>query len=62
MVVEGNQTGVGALGEGGWEGWWSELRNGESPGPVVVAFFFSSRRRDTRWNLGTGVQTCALPI
>ena len=25
-------------------------------------FFFSSRRRHTRWNLVTGVQTCALPI
>eukprot|EP01048_Picozoa_sp_COSAG05_P043053 COSAG05_NODE_23608_length_257_cov_0.506329_1_plen_69_part_01 len=23
--------------------------------------FFSSRRRHTRWNLVTGVQTCALP-
>src|SRR3546814_4660555 len=26
------------------------------------AFFFSSRRRDTRCALVTGVQTCALPI
>src|SRR3546814_5258348 len=25
-------------------------------------FFFSSRRRHTRWALVTGVQTCALPI
>src|SRR3546814_8184106 len=25
-------------------------------------FFFSSRRRHTRCALGTGVQTCALPI
>ena len=24
--------------------------------------FFSSRRRHTRWNDVTGVQTCALPI
>src|SRR3546814_17477207 len=29
---------------------------------VVVAFFFSSRRRHTRCALVTGVQTCALPI
>ena len=28
----------------------------------VFGFFFSSRRRHTRWNLVTGVQTCALPI
>src|SRR3546814_9784295 len=27
-----------------------------------VCFFFSSRRRHTRCALGTGVQTCALPI
>src|SRR3546814_17861160 len=27
-----------------------------------VFFFFSSRRRHTRCALGTGVQTCALPI
>ena len=25
-------------------------------------FFFSSRRRHTRWNNVTGIQTCALPI
>src|SRR3546814_5605718 len=25
-------------------------------------FFFSSRRRHTRWSLVTGVQTCAFPI
>src|SRR6266700_2614878 len=31
-------------------------------GPLVPKFFFfSSRRRHTRWPL-TGVQTCALPI
>src|SRR3546814_6574720 len=30
--------------------------------PVVVWFFFSSRRRHTRCALVTGVQTCALPI
>src|SRR3546814_4755598 len=29
---------------------------------VSVCFFFSSRRRHTRFALGTGVQTCALPI
>src|SRR3546814_7512653 len=29
---------------------------------VVYCFFFSSRRRHTRGALGTGVQTCALPI
>src|SRR3546814_3567343 len=29
---------------------------------VFVFFFFSSRRRHTRCALGTGVQTCALPI
>src|SRR3546814_6422887 len=29
---------------------------------MVVAFFFSSRRRHTRCALVTGVQTCALPI
>src|SRR3546814_6109718 len=27
-----------------------------------MIFFFSSRRRHTRCALGTGVQTCALPI
>src|SRR3546814_20750655 len=27
-----------------------------------LCFFFSSRRRHTRCALGTGVQTCALPI
>src|SRR3546814_7462986 len=27
-----------------------------------MCFFFSSRRRHTRCALGTGVQTCALPI
>src|SRR3546814_8845136 len=27
-----------------------------------ICFFFSIRRRDTRCALGTGVQTCALPI
>src|SRR3546814_14773809 len=27
-----------------------------------LIFFFSSRRRHTRCALGTGVQTCALPI
>src|SRR3546814_8335528 len=31
-------------------------------GVMVVIFFFSSRRRHTRCALGTGVQTCALPI
>src|SRR3546814_6627158 len=29
---------------------------------VVLCFFFSSRRRHTRFALVTGVQTCALPI
>src|SRR3546814_1715445 len=29
---------------------------------VVFSFFFSSRRRNTRCALVTGVQTCALPI
>src|SRR3546814_5347897 len=29
---------------------------------MTVLFFFSSRRRDTRCALVTGVQTCALPI
>src|SRR3546814_778451 len=29
---------------------------------VSFFFFFSSRRRHTRCALGTGVQTCALPI
>src|SRR3546814_4532124 len=29
---------------------------------VFIFFFFSSRRRHTRCALGTGVQTCALPI
>src|SRR5213076_3574597 len=28
----------------------------------VCCFFFSSRRRHTRWLVVTGVQTCALPI
>eukprot|EP01046_Picozoa_sp_COSAG06_P076766 COSAG06_NODE_24658_length_656_cov_1.330341_2_plen_87_part_01 len=27
----------------------------------IVTCLFSSRRRHTRWNLVTGVQTCALP-
>src|SRR5881396_4257406 len=29
---------------------------------IDVGFFFSSRRRHTRWYEVTGVQTCALPI
>src|SRR3546814_3970795 len=29
---------------------------------LLCFFFFSSRRRHTRCALGTGVQTCALPI
>src|SRR3546814_12278874 len=29
---------------------------------MCVSVFFSSRRRETRWGLVTGVQTCALPI
>src|SRR5213076_3481634 len=29
---------------------------------LVCVFFFSSRRRHTRWLVVTGVQTCALPI
>src|SRR3546814_4423471 len=29
---------------------------------VFLCFFFSSRKRHTRCALGTGVQTCALPI
>src|SRR3546814_2764498 len=29
---------------------------------VRIVFFFASRRRHTRCALGTGVQTCALPI
>src|SRR3546814_4581798 len=29
---------------------------------LVVYFFFTSRRRHTSCALGTGVQTCALPI
>src|SRR5881397_3576208 len=29
---------------------------------MMVRFFFSSRRRHTRWLNVTGVQTCALPI
>ena len=34
------------------------------PAPVefIAAFFFSSRRRHTRYQAVTGVQTCALPI
>src|SRR5881397_3879184 len=28
----------------------------------TIVFFFSSRRRHTRWLNVTGVQTCALPI
>src|SRR5881396_3777830 len=34
-------------------------------GGLIMAealFFFSSKRRDTRWYEVTGVQTCALPI
>src|SRR3546814_1164726 len=33
-----------------------------SIGDIFVFFFFSSRRRHTSLALGTGVQTCALPI
>ena len=33
-----------------------------SKGDIVVLFFFSSRRRHTRYGTVTGVQTCALPI
>src|SRR3546814_4335479 len=29
---------------------------------VIICFFFSCRRRHTSCALGTGVQTCALPI
>ena len=29
---------------------------------ICVVFFFSSRRRHTRYGTVTGVQTCALPI
>ena len=29
---------------------------------VSIVFFFSSRRRHTRWKIVTGVQTCALPV
>src|SRR6187397_210681 len=29
---------------------------------ICLCFFFSSRRRHTRWCTVTGVQTCALPI
>src|SRR3546814_9311128 len=29
---------------------------------MLLCFFFSSRRRHTSCALGTGVQTCALPI
>src|SRR3546814_9553566 len=29
---------------------------------MVIVFFYSSRRRHTRCALGTGVQTCVLPI
>src|SRR3546814_16496292 len=34
----------------------------QSSSPEFSDFFFSSRRRHTRCTLGTGVQTCALPI
>src|SRR5881396_2326303 len=33
-----------------------------SSSPSLGIFFFSSRRRHTRWYEVTGVQTCALPI
>ena len=40
---------------GGWASrWWGR--------GVRVFFFFSSRRRHTRYISVTGVQTCALPI
>src|SRR5437016_9983857 len=45
----------------------SHLRSLSSSRPFFVSpcffvdFFFSSRRRHTRWSV-TGVQTCALPI
>src|SRR5213078_5262980 len=34
----------------------------KSKKPSRRIFFFSSRRRHTRFELATGVQTCALPI
>src|SRR5881396_3334459 len=36
---------------------WTDLH-----GSASIVFFFSSRRRHTRWYEVTGVQTCALPI
>src|SRR5690348_17501264 len=46
--------------------WVRATRARDGPRPPrasarTPAFFFSSRRRHTRWT-GTGVQTCALPI
>ena len=35
---------------------------GEGEETVSLIFFFSSRRRHTRYISVTGVQTCALPI
>eukprot|EP01046_Picozoa_sp_COSAG06_P100542 COSAG06_NODE_46664_length_345_cov_0.739837_1_plen_87_part_10 len=37
------------------------LRLGVCARVCVCVRVFSSRRRHTRWNLVTGVQTCALP-
>ena len=40
------------------------MGKGEVDGDIVrlFVFFFSSRRRHTRYGTVTGVQTCALPI
>src|SRR6056297_2135152 len=38
------------------------LRLGRIQAKPVILFFFSSRRRHTRFSRVTGVQTCALPI
>ena len=47
----------GRVGIEGGEIWKKEVRREERCG-----FFFSSRRRHTRYISVTGVQTCALPI
>ena len=40
----------------------SESKRGYEVRNVSIYFFFSSRRRHTRYISVTGVQTCALPI
>ena len=48
--------------EGERVGWWAGRAVEKIISSISVFFFFSSRRRHTRYISVTGVQTCALPI